>query len=491
MRTTFRTVVNRPLFSDPLFSDTVPFTSKGTPGIVSPHGASTQERQQLFRRFSSRLSINLNLTRQLVSYQGNKRCPGLRWMKYKEGFSHALIAAFLEQYQPDSVLDPFAGIGTTPLVAAGYGKQAMGIELMPIGVLTGQAIFEAANQLSKAAIWRVGEALLDKIAARHKPPPSYAFPHVTITSGAFPASTEQALAKARQFLDEMEDNSLRTLLNLACMSVLEESSYTRKDGQYLRWDNRSGRKLRAKMHKGAITPFHQALEARLHEITEDLPEIKEAYGRGHPQFKGGSCLELLKTLPADAFDMVITSPPYANRYDYTRTYALELAWLDFDQTDFADLRQQLISATVENRTKRKWLQQLYGDHCTILNQARSAYEQPALHEVLKILTAHQAQLSNKNVIRLIEGYFFEMAVLIAELARVVRPGGKVIMINDNVQYHGEELPVDLILSDYAEQLGFDCQNIWVLARGKGNSSQQMGKFGRRELRKCVYQWSRR
>ena len=28
------------------------------------------------------------------------------------------------------------------------------------------------------------------------------------------------------------------------------------------------------------------------------------------------------------------------------------------------------------------------------------------------------------------------------------------MVNDNVQYHGEEIPVDLILSDFAEQSGF-------------------------------------
>jgi len=64
------------------------------------------------------------------------------------------------------------------------------------------------------------------------------------------------------------------------------------------------------------------------------------------------------------------------------------------------------------------------------------------------------------------------------------------MVNDNVQYHGEEIPVDLILSSIAEYCGFECEEISVLPRGKGNSSQQMGKFGRRELRKCVYIWRR-
>ena len=76
-------------------------------------------------------------------------------------------------------------------------------------------------------------------------------------------------------------------------------------------------------------------------------------------------------------------------------------------------------------------------------------------------------LVTKYVIRLLEGYFLEMAVIISELVRLVQPGGSVIMVNDNVQYHGEEVPVDFILSDMAERLGFECTNIWTLARGKG------------------------
>ena len=62
------------------------------------------------------------------------------------------------------------------------------------------------------------------------------------------------------------------------------------------------------------------------------------------------------------------------------------------------------------------------------------------------------------------------------------------MVNDNVRYHGEEVPVDLISSDFAELAGLVTDKIWVLPKGKGNSSQQMGRWGRHELRKCVYVW---
>ncbi len=461
------------------------------PAVTSPHGGETAARQALNDRFAGRVAFDPEFTRRAVSYQGNRQAPGLRWMKYKEGFSRGLVDHLLDEYEPERVLDPFAGVGTTALVAAGRGMQATGIEIMPVGVLAGAGVAAAADGLSRAALDETADALRRRVASARTAAAGHAFPHVRITAGAFPAETETALGKAREFIAEMPDGAAKTLVNLACMSVLEAVSFTRKDGQYLRWDARSGRRLRATMHKGVVPPFPDALDGRFAEIAGDLDDVKRNYGGGRPALVNGSSLELLRTLPDGAFDMVITSPPYANRYDYTRTYALELAWLDTDQEGFALLRQKLLSATVENRTKTAALRALYRGRPDTLRRAVAGYEeQAALHEVLRILRAHASELGNRHVIRLLEGYFLEMAVVVAELGRLVRPGGHVIMVNDNVQYHGEEVPVDFILSDLAERSGFACAAIWTLARGKGNASQQMGRFGRREIRKCVYHWIR-
>ena len=460
--------------------------------VMSPNGGRVQERQALQERFSSRLTLNPHLSRKHVSYQGNRAIPGFRWMKYKEGFSRTLVEQFVDEYEATAVLDPFAGIGTTVLVAAGRGKTATGIEIMPVGVLAANGIAEAANGVSKAALEAAGTSLLRRVVAKESAPPEFAFPHVGITEAAFPEPTELALAKARQFIASTDHGGIRTLLNLACMAVLEQVSYTRKDGQYLRWDYRSGRTLRSRVHKGPVLTLEDAIGSRLFEMVQDIDILKQEYGYGYPEFMTGSCLELMHSLPDSQFDMTITSPPYANRYDYTRTYALELAWLGYEQEEFSRLRQRMLSATVENKTKVEWLRRVYKDGPCLLDQAFVTYEsQGALHEVLGILKEHLDKLANRHVIRLLEGYFLEMAVIIAELGRVTRPGGIVIMVNDNVQYHGEEVPVDLILSDFAEQLGFTCETVWILPISKGNSSQQMGRFGKRALRKCVYKWVKR
>ena len=452
---------------------------------------SERQREELHRRFRGRLSTRPIFTRKVVSYQGNRGVPGFRWMKYKEGFSRSLIDRLLEEHEAESVVDPFAGVGTVPIVASRRVASATGIEIMPVGVTVGRGIAAASNGVSSAGFGKASEALIRHLASPGKPSADFRFPHVAITQHAFPVETERAIAKAREFLAHCQNDTICALLDLACMTVLEETSYTRKDGQYLRWDYRSGRALRSRFDIGVISSFGTALKARLLQIAEDIDELKYLYGESAPMLIAGSCLEMLRRMPDASVDLVITSPPYANRYDYTRTYALELAWMGMDREGFADLRQRMLSATVENRPKMEWLRSIYGRDSRLLEAALNLYgQQGAVHEVLANLRTCESELSNRHVIRLIEGYCLEMAVVVAELGRIVKPGGAVVMVNDNVQYHGQELPVDFILSDYAEQSGFVCTNIWTLHRGKGNSSQQMGRFGRREIRKCVYRWVR-
>jgi DNA modification methylase len=181
----------------------------------------------------------------------------------------------------------------------------------------------------------------------------------------------------------------------------------------------------------------------------------------------------------------MTSPPYCNRYDYTRTYALELALLGIDEQGLLRLRQEMLSCTVENRTK-----DLLSINPRWTTALAAADEQELLQSILNYLEDQKAQkaLNNNGIPRMVRGYFYEMACVIAECARVLKPGARLFMVNDNMRYAGASISVDVILSDIAETLGFSVEHILVLPDGKGNSSQQMGEHGRESLRKCVYVW---
>jgi DNA modification methylase len=272
-------------------------------------------------------------------------------------------------------------------------------------------------------------------------------------------------------------------------------SFTRKDGQYLRWDYRSGRRQGKKVFdKGTIHNFNDAVRAKIYEIVEDLRETKEPGGlfpaeneQGDVELYCGSSLEVMPRMRGELYDAVITSPPYCNRYDYTRTYALELALLGVNHEGLLRLRQEMLSCTVENRAK-----DLLRMNPRWESAIAAADGQNLLQAVLHYLDGQKAEgrLNNNGIPRMVRGYFYEMACVIAECLRVMKRGATLFMVNDNVRYAGASISVDLILSDIAGRLGFHVESILVLPGGKGNSSQQMGEHGREALRKCVYVWKK-
>ena len=296
---------------------------------------------------------------------------------------------------------------------------------------------------------------------------------------------------------QQESPKIQAILRLALLCILESISYTRKDGQYLRWDARSGR-IRSgtkPFNKGEIHSFASAVTAKLKEILSDVTShempitlFPATQTPGLIQLFKGSCLEILPTLETAAYDVIMTSPPYCNRYDYTRTYALELAMLGLTHPEVTSLRQEMLSCMVENREKNlleicpKWPPFI-----------EAANNQKLLKTINTYLEQEKANgtLNNNSIPRMVRGYFYEMACVIGECFRILKPNARLFMVNDNVRYAGVSISVDLILSDIARTLGFDVEKILVVPGKKGNSSQQMGTYGRVPLRKCVYVWRKR
>jgi hypothetical protein len=314
---------------------------------------------ELTRRFVEKLRVNEDLDRTLVSFQANKTEMGHRWCKYREGFSADLIRYLIGKTRlSGTILDPFAGSGTALFVAAELGLNAVGIELLPCSA----EIIDVRRAMLDADKAELARNIRDIVAERAwiMAGDAEIFPHLRITEGAFPKENERQLGRFLFVATKMDDKLLSRVLRFAASTILEDISFTRKDGQYLRWDRRSGRCMgKNTFDKGKIDRFDEAIVGKLNQIADDL-EGRESepllFARdavtpttGNIEIKIGSCLDIVPGMEPESIDGLITSPPCCNRYDYTRTYALELAMLNVGEEGVRSLRQTMLSCTVENR----------------------------------------------------------------------------------------------------------------------------------------------
>jgi DNA modification methylase len=468
--------------------------------------ASQEERLALERRYAHLLVETDQFDRQLVSYQGNKGEILHSWIKYREGFSAQLVETLIRAFdiQPgDTILEPFSGSATTLLVAKAHGINAVGIEILPLCQLSWEAkslVFAYdLDELEKlyGLIQRSEPGLSDK-----------EFPHLVITRSAFSPQVESQLMYYVEWVKTL-GLSVHTelLVRLVFASILEEISFTRKDGQYLRWDSRSeklkrrnkirvsqGKKPFKGMDKGPLPGVKEALLGALRVIIDDIRELQcQPRLDSTQELVYGSALMALPQFADDLFAAVITSPPYCNRYDYTRTYALELAFLGVDEGGIRDLRQSQLSCTVENKTKLDTLRQHYESLNAVDRFERilaAVQSNLAFQEINHALQVRwdRGEINNRGILSMVDGYFTELVFVFAEILRTCRSGANVAFVNDNVRYGGEVIPVDLLTTDLAARLGFEPVKVYVLPQRKGNSSQQMGRFGREALRKSITVW---
>ena len=231
--------------------------------------------------------------------------------------------------------------------------------------------------------------------------------------------------------------------------------------------------LRLRRDKIVGDPGEQ-LQYKVGEAERDVQLARDLGWNGTtqlPEVNLGDARDLSDVAFGRAPTAIITSPPYPNRYDYTRTYSLELCFhFVSDFPELKALRHSILRSHIEAKV-----------HAS----ERPPHE--SVREVVDFLVERRKQINNPKIPDMLTGYFVDMERAIREWALILAPGARVALVVDNVRFEGELLPVDLVLSEIAEVAGFCVEEV-IVARYKGNSSQQMGKYGRVPVRESVVVW---
>ena len=169
---------------------------------------------------------------------------------------------------------------------------------------------------------------------------------------------------------------------------------------------------------------------------------------------------------------IIFSPPYANSFDYTEIYKLELWFGEFVKSyeDLKVLRSQSLRSHLNGLLKEQ--------------DADTSILPGYLNSLLAELRTKK--LWNKRIPTMLELYYLDMFEVIKKSYNALEKDGFCSIVVGNSSYGGIVFPTDLILADYAEGIGFKVDKIEV-DRFIITSSQQyeMTKENGRYLRESV------
>lgn len=395
--------------------------------------------QNLENKFNITYPSNKNATySSKMNYSDNLEKPRQRWYRYKEGFSIDLVKSLINNYNKNEnaiILDPFLGSGTTILAANELGFCGIGFETNPFSYFLSKCkLYNYQKEIILEFIQKYPEIINE---AKNKPQ-QYSLPNLSIAKNVFEQEIEEYLMSVKTIINAKNYTHEKTkeLLLLGWLSCIEILSNYRKAGNGLK---------KRKYSKPQILNKNDASEYLQNIYGTILFDIKNNNIKYHATIYNETSLSMDKYIPPESISGIVFSPPYANCFDYTEIYKLELWFGDFVQ-DYSDLK------ILRNKSLKSHL----NGYTPSLEKNISTTSINYLISELK-----NKKLWNKKIPDMLKSYFNEMFKIIDNCYNILEKEGFCCIVVGNSAYGGVVFPTDLLLAEYAKQIGFEVDKIEI------------------------------
>ncbi|MDZ8034120.1 DNA methyltransferase [Nostoc sp. DedSLP04] len=380
------------------------------------------------------------ITERTGTFTDNMKLPIHRWFRYSAGFSATWVEGVIAELKPKIVLDPFAGSGTVCIAADKLGVNSYGIEAHPFvyRLAQGKLSWEINTDEFLEAI-----AEIKNLAASLQPKLPDQMP--ALLNKCYTEDILIYLFKIKQVYLELApalSEELQDLTFLAISATLRLSSYVGT----AQWQYILPNKRKAKISK----PLN-ALDTQVALMLEDMRCMQSVRTASQATFIREDA-RILESIPDKSIDLVITSPPYANNYDYADTMRLEMtfwgevnSWGDLHDT----VRKFLIRSSSQHVSKdRLQLDALITD--PLLEPIRDELI-PVCKELEKV---RETKAGNKAYHTMIAAYFIDMGSVFHALRRVTTSDCKICFVVGDSAPYGVYVPVEQWLGKLANEAGF-------------------------------------
>jgi DNA modification methylase len=397
------------------------------------------EQLELFPKPKSNKKIQKDTT---STFADNMTLPVHRWFRYSAGFSAEWVKSVVNQYKNDNeqfnVFDPFVGSGTTLISCDSLGINSIGVESHPL-----------VSRIAKAKLnwdceWNLFKSYAYRILEEAKKYGGKTEGYPELIYRVYTEKSLKELDSLKCVLNKNKDDSAEYQLTwLALISILRVCSTAgTAQWQYI---------LPNKHKSKSVSPY-DAFQSRIDLMVNDMMIMQEETFSKSKGILMRDDARYCSSVPSNWADLIITSPPYANNYDYADATRLEMTFLG-EIEKWGDLQEKV----------RKYLIRSCTQHVTSLkNQTFEILEDellnPIYEEIYNVCKNLEIERENhggkKNYHTMIANYFLDLAHVFVALRRIAKEGSIVCFVIGDSAPYGVYVPVDKWLGQLALSAGF-------------------------------------
>lgn len=382
------------------------------------------------------------------------------WYRFVLSFPPHLVREYLHKFGIDArhrVLDPFCGTGTTLVECKKLGISSIGIEANPIAQFAAtvkvdwtpdpQGLVGHADQVAEAALaeFRANGIDDDPLWSMRVPAPATAplrtlgpeQEKLLLVGSISPLPLHKTLVLLEQ-LDRLTDERYHGHELLALAKALVTSISNLHFGPEV-----------GVGPKKADAAVLDAWLSNIRRMAGDLRDLR-LYRDVSASVFYADARSASHILEPKSIDAVITSPPYPNEKDYTRTTRLEAVLLGFirNQADLRALKRSLIRSNTRGVYK--------GD-----GDDRWVSDYPEIQRLAEAIETRRIELGKTSgferlYARVTKLYFGGMARHLADLRLVLRPGAWLAyVVGDQASYLRVLIRTGELLASIAAGLGYE------------------------------------
>lgn len=368
------------------------------------------------------------------------------WYRFVLSYPPHLVRGYFENFdlkKGSLVLDPFCGTGTTIVEAKKQNFFGLGIEANPLPCFASKTKtnWSLPPEELASVIDKVKKVAFENASSKKIKTLNDDKNNLLLKNSLLPKTMHEALSLL-EAIDQFSRHPAYDHMRLAFAKSIVFSSSNLRFGP--------------EVGLGKVHEYKPVIEPWVVEAEKILDDLKTLDHRksGQAAIIYGDARSMNSQIRFNSVDAVITSPPYPNEKDYTRTTRLESVLLGFinSKEELRKTKKQL----VRSNTRGVYVDDT--DHILI-------QDIPQIKTLSKAIEERRIELGKTSGFermyhKVTEAYFGGMANHLNNLKPYLKKGAQLAyVVGDQASYFQILIPTGQLLAEIAERLGYKVKRI--------------------------------